>query len=155
MQLFLKKFDGKAYPVSRIFLSWSEQENSTFIPTVITQIEYINTGAQIGKIDNVMLELTINGGNVHAFQAILVTENIDLVLDDGDILRDSPNVTQFTTVWINPRTSKQQSVIFQPSGSFTLEKPSTLKIKLSYYSVDNLSWHINRNKTPKIEWKPV
>jgi hypothetical protein len=126
------------------------EQKGIYTPCVITQVEYINTGARVGKIDDILLELILNEGSLHKFRPILIAENIDFMQDSKN---DSQKVIQFTNVSIRPGSTMQQSIIFQPTDHFDIDYPTKIKLKLLYYSVDNLSRQRDQDGAPKIVWK--
>jgi len=179
---FGKPFDGRAYSVSRIILTWLVEDNfaednfaednlaednlaednlaedngderqgeRNYSPGIVTEVEYINLGATLGKIDDVMLEWCNNHtGEVVPFRAFMLSSDIDLLPERGGANNPHPNYSQFSTVWLGGGAYKMQQVFFTPTVSTfslaekfvnPLEAPTEFKIKLLYFSVNNFTF---------------
>ncbi len=150
----LKQFRGYVIPSRRLSLTWIEKPTTirasqpqpkadNLEPGLLLECEFINQGAQPGKIEDVLIQLQhVASGDKMSFLAYLMGGFSGLLTEEIQPLQD------FSTVWLPPNSTLHTAIIFKPARELNLS-PGRYKLRLGY-SGDNVQTKTRGRK--KVMW---
>ena len=108
----MKRFIGSVEPMPRISLTWIQTPDDESLPSIFIEYEFLNFGAKIGRIDDVMLEVEnlASTDKIRFIAYAMKDEKVDMLQEGGDDLR----LQDFSTIWLKPYDTQHASIFFMP-----------------------------------------